>query len=282
MCELMALSFASPISADFSIHEFALRGEDNADGWGLAWYPDASVAIVKEPLKWRESGHSGFLETYPHLQSRIYLAHVRHKTVGGPPTHADTHPFAREFEGRDYCFAHNGTILGHAELGIGRFRPVGHTDSEHVFCHLLNEMSQLGRRLEHPSDWHWLHQALHDLNRRGKLNCLLTDGRFLCCYHDSNGWKGLHHRKVTLRHAGHRRFEDANLSIDLEGDSQPVNHGHVVATEPLSKEGWYSFGRGQLIVLEHGHVRYNADEPKKAARKQPDRATLATRPRAKR
>src|SRR5438874_5416469 len=105
MCEFMALCFARPISADFSIREFAARGEENADGWGLAWYPDRSVALIKEPVKWRASRYTGFLETYPDLQAQLYLAHVRHKTAGGLPTHADTHPFVREWAGREYCFA---------------------------------------------------------------------------------------------------------------------------------------------------------------------------------
>ena len=52
MCELMAMSFEAPISADFSLREFAARGEENPDGWGLGWYPDRSLAIVKEPVKW--------------------------------------------------------------------------------------------------------------------------------------------------------------------------------------------------------------------------------------
>src|SRR5438105_4098107 len=124
MCELMALCFARPISADFSIREFARRSEENADGWGLAWYPDRSLALVKEPVKWRESAHTGFLESYPALRSQIYIAHVRYKTTGAEPTHADTHPFARELGGREYCFAHNGTIEGYQELPLGRYRPV--------------------------------------------------------------------------------------------------------------------------------------------------------------
>ena len=46
MCELLGLSFAKSIPADFSIREFALRSDENADGWGLGWYPDQSVASV--------------------------------------------------------------------------------------------------------------------------------------------------------------------------------------------------------------------------------------------
>jgi glutamine amidotransferase len=142
MCELMALSFARPVSADFSIRAFALRGSENADGWGLAWYPDRSLALVKEPLQWGASAYTGFLESYPNLLSPLYIAHVRHGTTGGKPTHADTHPFARELGGRPYCFAHNGTLEGFERLPLGRFHPVGSTDSEHTFCHLLDRVAR--------------------------------------------------------------------------------------------------------------------------------------------
>src|SRR5688572_10873657 len=105
MCELMGYSFASPIQADFSIREFACRGEENADGWGLAWYPDRSLSLIKEAVKWKSSLHTDFLETYSGITTSLCIAHVRHLTTGRP-THADTHPFAREWRGTESCFAH--------------------------------------------------------------------------------------------------------------------------------------------------------------------------------
>ena len=256
MCELMGLSFARPISADFSIRSFALRCQDNADGWGLGWYPDHSLALVKEPLEWRTSPVSGFLETYPGLLASIYIAHVRHKTTGGKATHADTHPFARELGGQDFCFAHNGTLLGaFGQLPLGRLRPVGNTDSEFLFCYLLGRMEAEGQVLSNERGWHWLASQLAELNRYGKLNCLLADGRRLFCYHDAAGFKGLHFRKVHVRDAL-RRFEDADLRIDLAGED--VNQGFVIATHPLSSAGWQPVRGGELIVIEQGLVRFSS------------------------
>ena len=257
MCELMAMSFATPISADFTIREFAVRGEENADGWGLGWYPDQSLAVVKEPVKWRASGYADFLESYPHLLSRIYLAHVRHKTLGGEPTHADTHPFAREHGGRDYCFAHNGTLGPPVwSLPLGPALPLGATDSEHAFCYLLREIAARGRHLDAPGDWAWLHGTLAEVNRLGKFNCLMSDGRRVFCYHDAGGWKSLTFRKVRIRDHQDRHLGDAMMTIDLEAGS--VNHGIVVATRPLSPEGWHAFRLGELIVLEDGQIRYSS------------------------
>lgn len=271
MCELMGMSFARPVSADFSIREFALRGQENADGWGLAWYPDRSVAVVKEPVEWRASQYTGFLETYPQLQAHLYIAHVRHKTTGGAPTHSDTHPFWRELAGTAYCFAHNGTIERHTALPLGRFRPLGNTDSEHVFCHLLAEVGERPQRLEQEADWRWLQDLLARLNQQGKLNCLLADGRRLFCYHDANGYKGLTFRRVVLRDNAPRSFGDQTLQIDLEGEG--INAGLVVATQPLSRSGWHRFQPGELLVLEEGRVRYSSHRDPQALvfRKDSDR-----------
>jgi glutamine amidotransferase len=257
MCELLGLSFAQPISADFSMREFEKRDGENADGWGLAWYPDRSVAIVKEPMEWGQSKFSGFLESYHHLKSRLYIGHVRHKTTGGAPTHADTHPFGRELGGRDYCLAHNGTLSGPFwELPLRRYRPVGNTDSEYLFCHLLEQISQVDGHLRKPASWPWLHSQLVTWNRWGKLNCLFSDGQRLFCYHDINGWTGLALRKVYVPDHESRSFGDPELRVDLATSSG--NHGFVVATCPLTPTGWLHFQRGELMVLEGGVLQFSS------------------------
>jgi glutamine amidotransferase len=256
MCELMGLCFARPLSADFSVRAFAGRDEQNADGWGLAWYPDQSLAMIKEPISWRASQHTDFLEKYHAISSSIYIAHVRHKTVGGPATHADTHPFAREWGGREYCFAHNGTLVDLARgAPLGRFLPLGGTDSEHAFCHLLDQVARRGRHLDDVDDWNWLGRELLRLNERGKLNCLLSDGRHLFCYFDRAGHKGLSFRKVPIRSHQVRRFEDVEMQIDLAGEA--INHGLAVATHPLSDAGWHSFHCGELMVLAEGAICFS-------------------------
>ena len=257
MCELMAMSFEAPVSADFSLREFAARGEENPDGWGLGWYPDRSLAVVKEPLKWASSRYAGFLETYPTLLSRIYLAHVRHKTTGGEPTHADTHPFHREMRGRDYGFAHNGTLDGPAwDLPLGRFQPIGATDSERYFCHLVAEIDFRGKHLDTPDDWRWLHETLALANRFGKLNVLFSDGVRLFIYHDANGWKGLNFKRIRFHPGQPRHLGDETLAVDLEGER--ANQGFVVATCPLSPSGWHPFRLGELIVFEAGEIRFSS------------------------
>ncbi len=254
----MALSFDEPVSADFSVRPFAIRAEENADGWGLAWYPDRAAALVKEPLSWRESQYAKFLEDYSNLQSQTYIAHVRKRTVGADPTHADTHPFLRELNGREYCFAHNGTVAGaFDELPLGAFRPLGDTDSEHVFCHLLECLRCGPGELESPASWRWLFKKLRELNTGGKLNVLLSDGVRLFCYFDLGGWKGLHYHRLGVHENGDtEELQDRTMHIGFKG--APGGRGVVVASRPLSKGGWRSFRRGELIVLQNGRMRFSS------------------------
>jgi glutamine amidotransferase len=110
--------------------------------------------------------------------------------------------------------------------------------------------------LDDEISWRNLFRTLTELNRFGKLNCLLSDGRRLFCYHDANGWKGLTFRSTQILENQPRHFEDATIKIDLAGPA--VNVGVVVATAPLSSSGWQSFLPGELVVLEGGHIRFSS------------------------
>lgn len=97
----------------------------------------------------------------------------------------------------------------------------------------------------------------------GTLNCLLTDGKRLLCYHDLGGWKGLCYRHVFMRDQESRRFEDTDLTLELGKNGG--NFGVVVATKPLTPTGWQTFQRGELLVLEDGAVRFSSHQPSATA-----------------
>ena len=48
MCDLLGLSFNVPITAKISLDIFQQRGQVNPDGWGLAFYKDDRLQIIKE------------------------------------------------------------------------------------------------------------------------------------------------------------------------------------------------------------------------------------------
>ncbi len=260
MCELLGISFNRSVSAVISIQAFGKHWNENADGWGLGWYPDTSLALVKEPRAWGQTPYSHFLESYTELRATMYLAHIRHRTTGSLPRHSDTHPFAREWLGRDFCFAHNGTLHDFATaLTLDRFRPIGQTDSEHLFCWLLDRLARDDDRLETPTQWAGLQRLLRQANELGKLNCLLSDGQRLFAYRDLQQWKGLSY--IVSQHSPASDTQPLHdESVHVEIDTESATESVVVATCPLNDQSWQPIPPGTLLVVERGRIIYPAIE----------------------
>lgn len=256
MCELLGMSFNQPVRPSLSFRGFRQRGESNPHGWGIAYYPDESAQVIKEPIKASKSLLSEFIKKYPEIKSKIFIAHVRYRS-GTPVTHKNTHPFQRELNGRESVFAHNGTLHGHRELKTGRFKPVGETDSEYAFCHILNSIEN-----EQISSWtdenfKWLHSELKKINDYGNFNCLLSDGEYLFCYYDKNGYNGLCfvQRKAPFSIV---HLKDEDFEINLSEEKDPSQKGFIIATRRLTNERWENFHPTELIVFKNGKIIFSS------------------------
>ena len=132
MCELFGVSTSEPVRLYCSLDEFAKHGgrsHINRSGWGVAYYKDNDVLLVREALPAAQSPWIGFLESHG-LTSNCTICHVRYATMGAPSI-VNTHPFRRELGGHMHVFAHNGGLPSiDAELPFESdyFRPVGQTD----------------------------------------------------------------------------------------------------------------------------------------------------------
>ncbi|HSB47042.1 MAG TPA: class II glutamine amidotransferase [Candidatus Bilamarchaeum sp.] len=251
MCELLGMSFSGPVAPSISFTGFRQRGEHHPDGWGIAFYPDSSAQVFKEPIKAGASALSGFLRNYSGAQSKIIIGHVRKASVGSN-FHKNTHPFQREVDGKDYVLAHNGTLKGYKEaLSLTYFHPVGDTDSEHAFCHLMDRILKNRIKDWKKKDFEWLVSALQKINAFGTLNTLFSDGEYLFAYRDKDGKRDLHFTRKSAP-SWNVRLLDRDFSINL--DKNKAKSGYVIATCPLTDEKWESFGQGELIVFRDGEI----------------------------
>ncbi|MCI0503481.1 class II glutamine amidotransferase [Candidatus Micrarchaeota archaeon] len=256
MCELLGLCFSKPIRPSISFIGFRQRGEVNRHGWGVAFYPDNSAQVIKEPINAGASELSNFLKDYRHMYSKILLAHVRHATVGSH-TRMNTHPFQRELCGRDYVFAHNGHLKDYRKaLPLGVYRPVGETDSEHAFCHVMELIRKRGIVHWSHADYAWLEAQLRRINRFGVLNCLLSDGEHLFAYRGTDEKRTLFFLNRVPPY-GRVRLLDGDFSIDLGQTKDSESFGFIVATRPLTDEAWIPFPPGHLLVFKDGKTVFS-------------------------
>lgn len=172
----------------------------------------------------------------------------------------NTHPFVRELGGRMHAFAHNGSMHDFETslpFETDVFRPVGQTDSEHAFCVLLQRLAPLWAQADRAvptldARLEIVTQTAAQFRTLGTANFLYADGDVLFAHghkrrYDVDGTFG-EVRPPGLCVTRAVRFAEAlNMSpADLQSD------GMLVASVPLSDEGWEPLGEGTIIALRNG------------------------------
>ena len=260
MCELLAMSARFPSGVALSLDEFSRHGGLTAkhkDGWGIAWYEQRDLHVVREPSPAASSACVRFLQARP-IESAIMLSHVRLATQGGVFSR-NSQPFTRELGGAWHAFAHNGDLAGlprDSRFRLTSFRPVGETDSERAFCALLERLRPLwsdgvpplGARLSIVTGF------AHELRGLGIANFIYSDGDAVFAHGHRR-----HHADGTIRAPGlwqlARRcphggtFEAGGLRITARDDEQRVV---LFASVPLSPEGWEPLREGEVTVAREG------------------------------
>ncbi len=257
MCELLGLCFNLPMRPTFTFKKFFQNSESNPDGWGLAFFPDESVQIFKEPLPAGKSDLFEFVSNSKRVESRIFVAHIR-KTSGSAVCHKNTHPFSREMNGRDYVFAHNGDLKNFHTLPVGPFHPIGDTDSEHAFCHILEYIGASGINAWNTETFGCIAERFKQINALGTFNCLFSDGARLFCYYDKTGHKSLYYLRRVSPFA--EPPEEDGADAPREEDQDLNQFGYIVASLPLTDEkGWIRFNPGELVVFANGLIEFSSE-----------------------
>jgi predicted glutamine amidotransferase len=222
---------------------------------------DGDALIVREPEAASDSRHLAFLRSQE-VRSSTVLAHIRRATQG-PRLLRNTQPFARELGGRMHLFAHNGMLPGiesAARLPARRFRPVGDTDSEHAFCALLERLAPLWEADVPALDSRLavVERFAADLRTLGAANFLYADGDAIFAHghrrrNDAGEIRapGLH---VLCRRCSERPEVAPDpvpgLSITSEGEQEVA----LVASVPLTSEGWEPLAEGAVVVPQRGRL----------------------------
>ena len=242
-----------PTDILFSFSGLRQRGGKTAphdDGWGLAFYEQRAARVFLEPSAAAESPLARFLAANP-IKTLLAIGHIRRRTRGKVSL-ANTHPFARELWGRHWVFAHNGTLRHVRRRKLGRFRPIGSTDSEYACCHLLEVLrSSFPDYPRKVSDlWQAIADVGADLGREGSFNFLLGDGRHLYARCATR----LCHiiRKAPF---GLATLADDDIRIDFSTVTTPNDRVAIVATTPLTtNETWIQGQPGHLWVFKNGRL----------------------------
>ena len=257
---LLAMSFEGELAPSFTLRCLE-PGRTLPDGWGLGYYPkgEPSAAILKEPAPPQTSIRSQLALAWEQVASNLFVLHIRHATWGAL-SDANTQPFARTWGRRDWVMAHAGSLDRKPTDAAGPFEAIGSTDTEALFCGLLNRFVDRGWRSLAQVDLDVLVTWLTEINKVGELSFCLTDGRDLLVHADRRGvplWIGSlapPYDKIA--------FGDEDLDVDLTRRGAKSRKGVIVCSEQLApREGdaaralkWRQLPPGGMIVIREGAV----------------------------
>jgi predicted glutamine amidotransferase len=253
MCELLGMSANVPTDIRFSFAGLAQRGGNTGphrDGWGISFYEKRGCRSFHDPAPSASSPIAALVRDYP-IKSRIVIAHVR-KANRGKVALENTHPFTRELWGRAWTFAHNGQLKGVKKMALGRFAPIGTTDSEHAFCVILGRLA--AKWGDYPSaaalDYE-VRKLFDEMRGLGVFNALLTDGRSL---YASCGKRLCY---LTRRAPfGKASLLDEDMQVDFAAETTSNDVVTIIATRPLTKdEAWTIIEPGTNLILREGEVK---------------------------
>lgn len=182
--------------------------------------------------------------------------------------------------GIQWCFCHNGDIPAYRPTASSEYpllgntlqrcyHPVGDTDSEAVFCAILNalkaEFSELPTLpVLHETLRRLCDEIIGEQHDETIFNFLLGCGEYTQFAYSwpgqrpgSNVWNGLYYivREPPFDTA---TLIDVDYSIDFAKVTNANDRVAVITTKPLTNEpGWTEFKRGELLMFNNG-IPYSA------------------------
>lgn len=251
MCELLGMSANTPTDLCFSFTGLTRRGGEtgpHSDGWGVAFYEGKGIRTFHESCASASSEIAHVVQSHP-IKSETAICHIRQANVGNVCL-ANTHPFSRELWGRHWVFAHNGQINQFSGRS-GIYEAIGDTDSEAIFCDLMNAIrQQLTRDASARDVAQQLIPLAQEYARQGVFNCLLSNGDWLFTFCSTKM------ASITRRAPfGPAQLEDVDMKVDFKAETTPNDVVSIVATAPLTTdESWDIYQPGEWKLWQQGEV----------------------------
>ena len=160
-------------------------------------------------------------------ESDIIISHIRHASCG-EKNERNCHPFVRQYDGRDWVFAHNGHVDG---LYVHPLT-TGETDSESVF-HIL--MDNIEDQRDVMSGLQYGITSLfedYEFGRQIRLNFLLSDG--------TNVYAFGHHPEKPMYYQNLYHKQGART---------------MVSTQVLDGTPWVKLPSDRLLIVAQGQIQ---------------------------
>lgn len=166
-------------------------GSANPDGWGIAFLDESTnlYHIKKVYEKDRKLLEDTFFRSFKKIKTKTLIAHLRKASIGSKCLE-NCHPFENQIDGHQFIFMHNGSVwprrVLESKLVNHKPKSMDPTDSELIFCHILDVLEENGVNL---NSWRDMVAAINEIilairseSLITKLNFVLADRNYVYCY----------------------------------------------------------------------------------------------------
>ena len=235
MCELFGVTSNKKVKLNNYLKEFFSHSNKHPNGWGMAFFDDADLSILREP---KNASKSSYLDNLlsDEIESSKMLAHIRLATIGHEEYH-NTHPFVKKDKvNRTWVFAHNGTIFEAPALSKYQKVQEGDTDSERILLYIIDRVNEC---LDASPGYFGSEERIkliesitNKLAEHNKLIFILYDGEYYYVHKNEVG---------TL----YKKEKDGTVYF---------------STQPLDKEGWEEVDQNRLLVYKNGELIHKGEK----------------------
>ncbi|MEM2145108.1 MAG: class II glutamine amidotransferase [Candidatus Jordarchaeaceae archaeon] len=192
MCKLLVLSGNRESDVKALLELFVKSfGSKNPDGWGIAFLDTSTNLYHTKKFYHRDRRllEEAFFKEIKKIETKSLLAHLRKASIGQKCLE-NCHPFENYIDGHQFVFMHNGSVwprrIFESKLVNHKPKSSDPTDSELIFCYILDELEENGVNL---NSWQDVVEAINEtvLKIRSealltKLNFVLADKNYIYCY----------------------------------------------------------------------------------------------------
>lgn len=260
--DFLAISLDGRGSPEVNLNLPEKVGGNHSLGWGVGWYPNdqQSAMVTKDPSASSTNVLMDTISDWTDFRSTIFFCKVR--GAGKGYTHKETQPFCRSYAGRDWLFMHNGDVDKDMLTEIhGKthrlLEPLGNTDSELAFCHILTLVQEGDARKISDLPPHVLLRWFQCFDMLGSSDMLLSDGGSIVCFHGTQSPKDMYYTRIQPPD-NHEAYTSAAAEIRLSDPRDAYRTALIVSSVQLSNAQWVKMQPGQMIIIRRSVIVWNS------------------------
>lgn len=262
--DIIAVSLDASSSPSININFKSNRKDGYTPSWGLGWYPEdnLSTMLTKGEAAKDTAIFANAVTDWSNFRSTTFFYKI--KSSNQEYSYNESQPFSRNLSGRDWMFLHSGILYKQSLKKLQDkhlnflLEPIGNSDSELAFCHILSKIYQKNLRSISEIDPDLLYSWFKEIDLLGSADIYLTDGDSIVCFHGTSSQSNMLYSRIQPPY-NQDVYTSESIELSLDDPRDTYRTALVVTTSPFYEGNWTNMSLGQMIIIKRGAIIWNSN-----------------------